>query len=655
MAQDLLARGLAARAMRDYTPVLEDFGGSPDAPVETNRIAFRNAYAAGTPRLALNEGTYLCSVTPWSDPVVYNHTTGYQPSIIIGKEMSLLDGRGATIAFTDNSRGIMLQPHSTWAHPTPRSYIAADVAAGDTQLTLEPGEGAKWQVGDELLWQFGSIDSDLPETLNWGFAKVTSVTGDIVAIDRPMPEPFALTDVAGQDFTDPFFESGRYNKTITRIPVTRGFEMRDLIAQGSLTADVHHAIRVFGAQGLRLINVGARYIGNGFVLQYVDGATIEDCWSEDSIVLASPFGRGIGLAEARNVTVRHFRCKGLKRFIQLEAGSDAQVFGGSFDNTGDVLTGASYGSDCYVFNAVSKSRLRVHDFMLTGHGGYTLNNDLGTSPDLNGAIRFFGRLTMIHPDEPFSMRLEHMNCVLDYRIGGVRQEWDFQNPIVWKRRIYLENGRTRDIYGPSGALKMMRVYASSGLTFGASGNVSFLGVGRPGGLGANSADELQPGKTVTLDFIGGTNAGIVWQDRGEPLRLRVTTAPGSDLTAAAQFIDVECIIAPDRLAPSIDWTDDDDARAAGPEGDLREAVFDNVDVPNIPSGATRTIDLPIPAITANDIVVCDPVLLSGLGGLSIRAAYAINGNCRIIFENQTGTAIDKAPTKIRVLWRKPLI
>ena len=59
------------------------------------------------------------------------------------------------------------------------SIRKTDIATGDRELTLEAGEGANWQPGDTLLWQLGSLPYDRPETINWGFAQVKAVNGDV--------------------------------------------------------------------------------------------------------------------------------------------------------------------------------------------------------------------------------------------------------------------------------------------------------------------------------------------------------------------------------------------------------------------------------------------------------------------------------------------
>jgi len=66
-------------------------------------------------------------------------------------------------------------------------------------------------------------------------------------------------------------------------------------------------------------------------------------------------GKAISLAETRDVEIRNFRARGVRRFAALEAGSEARLVGGLFENTGVPATGASYGTDCIVFG-VSAAR-----------------------------------------------------------------------------------------------------------------------------------------------------------------------------------------------------------------------------------------------------------------------------------------------------------
>lgn len=655
MAFDPIARGLSARTSRKLPAALLDFRGSPGAPAWLNRLAFRNAFAAGHKRLQLSPGDYEIDRIFVGD-ITYSSVLSQQPNAILPEGFSRLDGNGANLVFTAG-RGIWCKPRWTWAHPGQvRSYLAADVAAGDTSISLEAGEGVRWHAGDDLLYQFGSLAYDLPETLNWGFARVASVTGDTLTLDRALPESFSVSSVSSQSFTDIDGSANRFNKTVSKLPIVRDVVIADVSGTAANTeATTEEFISFEGAQRITIVNCGARKVAIGFSLKYVEGATIENCWVEDANFFKPAAGKGISLAETRDVSIVNFRGKGLRRAIALEAGAQGQVIGGSFENTGDASTGLSYGSNCQVFSAVSRSRLSVRDFTITGHGGYVLTNVVSAPGDA-GDVVFSGRLTMIHGTEPYSFQLDQLDCILDYRIAGQHQEWDFAGAYWWRRRIWLRNGMSQFFHGPPGVVKQARVYASSGLTFGTSGKLTGLYLRRPsGGSGANQAPNLVAGSRVNLPTLYGGSGfgGQLWLYRSEQLRLQVLTEAGASLDAAGDYIDVECLIAPDRLAPNFAWSSQADEFASFTGSADREAYFASYDLPNIAANGTLQVDFAIAGIVPGDHI--DAVTLgTTFAGLAIRSAEAITGSCRVIFTNTTAAAIDKAPTSVRILWRKPV-
>lgn len=654
MAQDTIARGLGSRALKSLPPTLEAFGGGAGAASWRNREAFRDAFAAQTRTISLSGGSYACETIPTTEAITLKWT-GPQPSVIVGQGVSVIDGvRSELVATSSASRGIVNAPNATWAWPKTESYLAADVAAGAMTLTLEAGQGANWAVGDELLYKFGSLPYDFPEPVTWGFAKVRSKAGDVLTLDRPIPVSFALTEVSGKSYTDSFGVTGRFNKTIAKMAMVGGFELRNLTVIGAAGTNTHHAINVFGGRDINVRSCGARNVGAGVFLQYVEGGIIEDCRIEDSNnAIGAWAGRALTIAECRDIQVRGVQAKGVKKYIFVEANSTVRVQGGIFENTGDPATGASFGAGAIVFHCLGRSNLAVSDFTITGHGGYSLSENYTADPAFLGAIRFEGTLSMTHPIEPNYINLDELNCLLDYRIGNTRQVWDFQRPQVWRRRIWLRNGMTQDFYGPTGAIRTARVYTSSGLTLGAGNKLSGFYIGKVANEGVNRTGSLAAGQTKSIPFYGGTLGGISWTGRSTQTRLRVTTASGTDIDAASEYLDVEIEYAIDRFNPDFAWSSQNDEMNSGPGGNLREAYFATQDLANIAAGATLQVDLAIPAMAVGDIV--EGVSFGyALAGLSIRSMEAIAGACRVVFENQTGAAIDKPATAVRVLWRKPL-
>lgn len=654
MGIDISSRALAARSLARSAPLLQEFGPLSATDGQPARRAFRDAFAAGEKRLAVGPGVYHLAAIPADEPVRMQ-TPYQQPSVILPAGFRRLDGRGSELLLYDG-RGIRGSAFETWGYPTVMSYLASDVHAGNTTVTLEAGEGAKWAVGDSLIWRLGSLPYDIPEPIEWGMAAVTAVEGDVVTLDRPLPAPFSVASVADLGFVLPSGDTW-YNKALHKWPLFDDLTITDLIGSAYRHPEgdcwTEEFIAILGGRRLRFSGCGARRVSIGYSLQYVTGATIEDCWAEDGATFPGSHSKGINLAETRDVQVRNFRGKGLKRLIHLEAGAEASVSGGSFENTGAYDGSGPFGTGCIVFGAVGRSRLSIRDFTVTGYGGYILSNNLNGDPAFSGTIQFEGRLTLIHPEEPWSLQPDQIAGLLDYRIAGNRELWDFRYPRVWKRRIYLRNGLFQNLRGPTGVISRMRVYASPGLTFGSGGQVPSFYIGRSSSNGVNYAASLVAGQEALLTFVGGTVAGPIWTKRNEQLKILLQTEAGTSLDNADAYIDIECDMAFDRLAPASTWQFDSDRRNSGPTGGLREAFFAAFDIPAIAAGGTVAVDLAIPAMSSKALVESIDVAGS-LGNVSIRHAETLTGSLRIVFENTTAAALDSAPADLRVLWRESL-
>jgi hypothetical protein len=391
MSIDITARALALRALDRGTPLVDEFGALSESDGAPARIAFRDAFAAGAIRLAVSPGVYHLGAIPRDAPIRMQ-TPYQQPSVILPPGFRRLDGRGSEFLLYDG-RGIRGSSSETWGYPSVLSYLAADVAAGDTTLQLEPGEGAKWSVGDSLVWRFGSLPYDIPEPLDWGLARIVAVDGDTVTLDRPLPQSFAIASVADSPFTITSGETW-YNKALHRWPLFEDLTITDLIGSALQTPEgdswTEEFIAFRGARRLRISGCGARRVSIGFSLQYVVGGTLEDCWAEDSATFPGSHAKGVNLAETREIEIRNFRGKGLRVCVGLEANAQARVLGGSFENTGRYDGSGDYGTSCIVFSALSRSHLSVRDFTVTGHGGYVLGATKNGNADYDGSIQFDG-------------------------------------------------------------------------------------------------------------------------------------------------------------------------------------------------------------------------------------------------------------------------
>ncbi len=650
MTLDLISRGLATQALQRQTRTVDQYGAdaSVAAVAAQNTAAFRDALKAAGARIAFAGDRYPVAPLSLSEPIRMQRP-GQQPTLTIPATLKLLEGRQTTLRF-GGSLGMLVAPYVTYDYPEIRSYLAADVAVGARTLTLAAGEGVKWAAGDDVLYRLGSLPFDLPEPLQWGFAKVASVAGDVLTIDAPMPEAFAIASVSGQTFTDEFGTTGRVNRTLHKWRLTKDLVIRDLLIAGEpIPGLTESAITVQGSRRLTLSRITASQVADGFVLQYVDGALIEGCAVLDTTGASYPsLNRGISLAETRGVQIRQFVCSGVGVAIGLEANAEAEVIGGRFHNSGNPADGSSYGSRCSAFIALGKSSLVVRDYTITGNGGYLLAEVANGVPAFDGRIRFEGKLTLTHDTIPASLgRLVDMNCLLDLRIGGARELWDFTASRWFTRRIYLRNGEYQTFGLPPGIVRQMRVYTSAGLSPGV--DLTDLYIGRTSDNGGPITAQLIAGKTVTIGMLG--DGAALFVKRAEQVKLLVATASGTSLDAGSQFLDIQCEIVSDLLAAPSSWTSEDDERALGAGEGLREARFTGYDLPAIAANATQQADFTIPQMAAGDLI--ESVSLGiDRAGISLRDVQAMAGKCRVVFENRTASAIDLPATTLRIAWRK---
>lgn len=535
------------------------------------------------------------------------------------------------------------------------SVLSGDLAAGEDDFPLVAGQGARWAAGDTGVWKLGELPFDYPETLNWGIAKVVSVAGDVVKLDKPNLAPFVLASVtyAGiASYSPPC-------KVLRKVPV-----LRDCVVRNGTIAytpgNGGHALDIVGAERVRFERLGAINPKNGFVFQYCDGLTISDVWQDGMTVNVQDSGTFMRFAECRNVIVERPRATGVLMFMGCEAGAEIVVRSPKFENT--ALDNAGLPRiGILAFNSVAHSKIAVENLTITGYGGYVLSNTSNGVAGWNGTISFTGTTRLIHPTEPTSIDLWTIDGILDTTIAGVREVWDFLNTRTIKRRVNLKNGMYNYIpLAAKGPLKRLRVYCSPGLAgkIGAGGPLNNFYVSKVGGAGAldliYSFGTAQAGKLVEYACRGGNSP--FWTERALENNLIISTTSGTDLEATNEFVEVELEIASfkgvDELGSTGITVSEANWRGLGDDAEDYEAAFLAYDLAAIAAGAILQIDFPIPDMAAGDLVT-SVSFVSGLAGLSIRSAEAIAGQCRVVFENQTGAAIDTAATDVRVRFVKP--
>ncbi|MEQ1498201.1 MAG: hypothetical protein ABL914_06040 [Novosphingobium sp.] len=557
---------------------------------------------------------------------------GNTPIQVVRQNDAAVDFGGATLTRQGGGRGIVFAPGqhgSVIGLP-----LAADVVAGSMEVTLAPGGAAQLVVGDTVVWQLGELPYDTPETLNWSFAIVSAIAGDVVRLDRPMPESLALASVTGN------------NKRLLKLQPLRDWSVRNV----TLVGPAEEGISITYAERIRIENVGARMVGAGVVhAQYCEGLTLDDCWQDGSLTSQGSFGFAFTFGETRNTVLNRPRARATKGLVSVEAGGQITIIAGQFENSIVDAQGASLGSQVVVVNAVGRGSVTVHDLTVTGFGGYRLLETNNGQGGYDGVATFSGTLRLNHPTAPYSIPLNSITGTLEVTINAVREIYNFERLRHWRKRFVLRDGEYRYAFGPAGLLARARVYATPGVTVGTGQQLTGLWLGRQGSNGDNLAggpsQQVEPGKDVNIRTYAGTVAGIQWSLRNQPLGLLCVTATGAGLNAANEFVEFEGWFAEQ---PDLDVVLSEDAvRTGGVEQDPLEAVFPAYDLPAIAAGASTVVSLPIPDMLASDFV--DSVrFIGGFAGLELRSVEPQAASLRLVIANPGSSAIDRVPTELAV-------
>lgn len=593
----------------------------------------------------------------------FNWTVGTQPALILQPTLKRIEGNGATIKLQSSTRGLIggsmwSNYHTSHFNSAVTSEIASDIAVGALDIPLTAGGGAKFTVGDTVVFQVGEMSFDRPEPDDFFFARITAKpSADTITIDRPFTTPLT---VASQT---------TYGKFVRKWTLFENLVVNDITLEGPTADRFESGLNIFGARNVTFNNVGGRNVGAAVCGgQYIEQLTMNNCWADTSKVTQASYGRAFALAEVRKAVLNNCRATKTLSFLGIEGNSDVTVNSPLFENTLTDGSGVPYGTAVKVFGATGRSTMTVRDATITGYGNFNLASEgSNTGETFRSGVFFEGTTRFKITAEPYSVPLEKMSGVLDMEIAGVREIYDLNRTKEWRRRVYLKNGMSLDnLFGPAGLLISADVYCSPGLAGKIGSGLSLTGlyVGRQGNNGPNSVaatsglgyGPLSAGDEVAITVIGGNVGGAHWADRDMPLKLAVTTASGTDLDAANEFIEVICRVAP--AVPFADgtiqtWTESNWLRRWEAR-QTYEAQFTSYDLANVVAGGTLQVDFAIADMAAGDFIE-SVRFANGLTGLSIRSQEAVAGNARIVFENLTGSPIDKAATNVIIEWSKPHI
>ena len=631
------SNGRYFRALPQEGRVQVDLSGARGDGIVDDGPAIRatTAYAAaiGAQGISFSQPRYrMESMTAAESGVV----GGAQPSFILASN-TVHDFSGAELTRQYGGGGVIFGPSSS--APMISLPLIADVAAGDTTVRLAAAHAAQLSPGETVYWMLGELPYDTNETLNWDTARVVSVTGEYVTLDKPIPQGLLLSSVTGP------------NKRLVKMPMLKNCLVRDLTVTAT---NVEGGVTVYGGKRITLERVGGTNLGSGlFGGQYCDGVSLIDCWQDGVVLSQASFGAAFGLAECRNVSIIRPHARGLLTLVKAEAGAEASVIGGHFENTITNAAGQTLGNAVAVIQAVGQGSVSVHDLTVTGHGGYRLAETSNGAADYGGKVHFSGTTRLRHAYEPWSIPVTQMSGRLDMILGGVREVYDFDHLRTWKRRFTLRDNQAIYAFGPPGIMVRASVYASEGLTVGAGQQLTGLWIGRAGDNGYNLANgvngQIVAGQCSPLAIYGGGVAGLHWAQRNASIQLLCATSAGGGLDPLGKFVEFEASFAP--LVNSGHALGEAEWRKASGDRDQREAHFPACDLPAIAAGSSATVDLPVPPMAAGDFI--DAVSVTGgLGPLLFSRAEALNGLVRLVLANPGDATVDLPAAALAVSYSK---
>lgn len=598
---------------------------------EAIRAAYDYAAAIGADGVAFGSRPMRLEALPWTPEAVIE---GPQPALIVPATPKVYDFGGAQFFSTTVSRNIVYNPEL--AGSIIDIPLIADVVAGDTSVKVSLADAHLLQTGDLVLWQLGELPYDIPETLVWDYARVTNIAGEVVSLDKPVPQGLILANVTGP------------NKRLRKLERLEDCVFRDATFNGPTVAE--SGISISHGKRITCERIGGRNVGAGVIIgRYCDGFTAIDCWQEGTDLIQSSYGPAFNFSESRDVVLIRPQARGVKAMVRAEAGAEIQIQGGHFENTLTDAAGQSLGTAICVIEASGRGNVSIHDLTITGFGGYRLAETSNGQAGYEGSVQITGTLRLRHPTMPYSIPIKSLNGVLDMEIGGVREVHDFTRLRRWSRRFMLRDNEYLYAFGPPGILVRASFFTSAGLTIGAGNQLTGMWLGREGNNGSNITvapyGPLIPGSELSIPVFGGTVGGPQWSLRNSRLQLLCVTSANAGLDAACKFVEFEGWVTTRREmnypVSESDWL------AMSTASDALEALFTASTIPSLSPQATLSIDLPIPSMLNTDQIEAVRVA-GGLGGLALESVEARSGLARLNLANRTNSATNPITANIAV-------
>jgi hypothetical protein len=173
------------------------FGGQRDIARFLKTAAVGDGATDATAQLNTDNGTagsssYGALSIPRGGPgyVVKQGSPGVQAGGVQLQKNVNIRGEQTPVLLQDNAHAIYAA-----SIPLHTTHITADVAIGDTNLTVSSSSG--FTVGEDVFCRLGQSTYDAAEVYNWMFAKVKTIPdGTHITLDRPVTQAITVSGMA---------------------------------------------------------------------------------------------------------------------------------------------------------------------------------------------------------------------------------------------------------------------------------------------------------------------------------------------------------------------------------------------------------------------------------------------------------------------------
>jgi hypothetical protein len=594
----------------------------------TNAFAYHRAnFGGGIMELAPGATYNMTQLAAQTVGSSYVHTSW---GGILQPPSVMLRGNGATLKATSNAAcGVDARGDTIFS-----GVVTGAMTVGANVFQLATvADAANYSVGDWVLWRLGDLSYDTPETVNWGFAKVTVVntgTGQ-VTIDANLRRAWDGT--------------GTNNKHLHKVVPLTGKTLDGCLrfdppssstgTQGGFSATV--------GVGITLDHVIGRgcYAGT-FDAQYVQDFHIGTVEARENPYTSANQGQGSRFAEATGRIDKLHTIGCAKEGLLAEAACDISIGYHRDDNSFAATTRS-------VVLANGESRIHIENGYYTGLGGhYVLNT-------INGGRVTWGRLRCEFSTDPYTLPMPGEQVqMLELRINGVEERYDASRAYWYEQLVELTDNMNLQVNGPTGCVAQAYILFGGGAV---QGDFSSLYVGRNGdatniySIIPTSASTTEVSLTTVYNFPGwgSVTGNKAWQYRAAQVVASIQTPAGTALAGSGKYVRVRWLIVPNELASAKDSFTSADLQRTKQGIVIEGSAASTLNV-SIAAGGNATQSIPATGTAYGDLadVAFSYTLPTGL----IRQVEAGTNLVKVTLYNPTAAAITGPTGTVYVQSRK---